>query len=77
MVQGFFLGILGAGIAFAAEWMLYDALITKIAQMDGMGLFDFVPFQELLVPMIVTFSAAGLFVGIFGSISAIRKFMDV
>ena len=77
MVQGFFLGILGAGIAFAAEWMLYDALITNIAMMDGMGLFQFVPFRDLLVPMIVTFSAAGLFVGIFGSISAIRKFMDV
>lgn len=77
MVQGFFLGILGAGIAFAAEWTLYDALITNIAMMDGMGLFKFVPFRQLLVPMVVTFSAAGLFVGIFGSISAIRKFMDV
>ena len=77
MVQGFFLGILGAGLAFAAEWFLYDALVTNIAQMDGLGLFNFVPFRELLVPMVVTFSAAGLFVGIFGSISAIRKFMDV
>ena len=45
--------------------------------MDGMGLFHFVPFERLLVPMVATFTAAGLFVGIFGSISAIRKFMDV
>ena len=77
MVQGFFLGIIGAGLAFVAEWMLYDTLITKITAMDALGLFHFVPFRELLVPMVVTFSAAGLFVGIFGSISAIRKFMDV
>lgn len=77
MVQGFFLGIIGAGLAFAAEWLLYDALITNIAQVDALGLFNFVPFRELLVPMVVTFSVAGLFVGIFGSISAIRKFMDV
>ena len=77
MVQGFFLGIIGAGLAFAAEWMLYDTLITKITAMDSLGLFHFVPFRELLVPMVVTFSTAGLFVGIFGSISAIRKFMDV
>ena len=77
VVQGFFLGIIGAGLAFAAEWLLYDALITNIAQVDALGLFSFVPFRELLVPMVVTFSAAGLFVGIFGSISAIRKFMDV
>ena len=77
VVQGFFLGILGAGLAFLAEWFLYDGLVKKIAQVDALGLFDFVPFQQLLVPMIVVFGAAGLFVGIFGSISAIRKFMDV
>ena len=77
VVQGFFLGILGAGLAFLAEWLLYDGLVKKIAQVDALGLFKFVPFQQLLVPMIVVFGAAGLFVGIFGSISAIRKFMDV
>jgi cell division transport system permease protein len=77
VVQGFFLGILGAGLAFLAEWGLYDGLVRKIAQVDALGLFNFVPFQQLLVPMIVVFGAAGLFVGIFGSISAIRKFMDV
>ena len=77
MVQGFFLGIIGAGLAFGAEWLLYDALITNIAQVDALGLFSFVPFEELLKPMVVTFSAAGLFVGIVGSIAAIRKFMDV
>ena len=77
VVQGFCLGIIGAGLAFAVEWMLYDALITNIAQVDALGLFSFVPFGGLLVPMVVTFSAAGLFVGIVGSIAAIHKFMDV
>ena len=77
MVQGFFLGILGAGLAFGVEWFLYDTLITNIRAVDALGLFSFIPFRELLVPMVVTFSAAGLFVGVFGSISAIRKFMDV
>ena len=77
MVQGFFLGILGAALAFGAEWFLYDGLVTKIAEVDALGLFSFVPFDQLLVPMVVVFGAAGLFVGVFGSISTIRKFMDV
>ena len=77
MVQGFFLGILGAGLAFGAEWLMYDALIKNIRDVDALGLFNFVPFEQLLLPMVITFTAAGLFVGIFGSISAIRKFMDV
>ena len=77
MVQGFFLGIIGAALAFGAEWFLYDGLVKKIAEVDALGLFNFVPFNELLLPMVIVFGAAGLFVGVFGSISAIRKFMDV
>lgn len=77
IIQGFCLGTVGAGAAFGLEWLLYDTLVTNIRAVDAMGLFTFVPFDRLLVPMVVTFSAAGLFVGVFGSISAIRKFMDV
>ena len=77
MVQGFFLGIIGAALAFGVEWFLYDGLAKKITEVDALGLFNFVPFQELLVPMVLGFATAGLFVGGFGSISAIRKFMDV
>ena len=77
VVQGFFLGIIGAALAFGVEWFLYDGLVKKITEVDALGLFNFVPFQELLLPMVLVFAAAGLFVGVFGSISAIRKFMDV
>ena len=45
--------------------------------MDTLKMFVFVPFDELLIPMIVTFAAAGLFVGVVGSWTSIRKFMDV
>ena len=77
VVQGFFLGIIGAGLAFGVEWFLYDSLVKKITEVDALGLFSFVPFNELLLPMVIVFGTAGLFVGVFGSISAIRKFMDV
>jgi hypothetical protein len=40
-------------------------------------LFSFVPFTDLLVPMVATFAAAGFFVGMIGSWTSIRKFMDV
>ena len=78
VVEGFTLGMLGAGIAFALEWLMYDALMSSIAQMDSLQLFaTMAPFQELLIPMIATFGGAGLFVGIVGSWTSIRKFMDV
>ncbi len=77
IVEGFTLGMMGAVLAFGLEWVVYDALVARIAQMDSLKLFTFVPFQSLLIPMIVTFSAAGFFVGIVGSWTSIRKFMDV
>jgi cell division protein FtsX len=69
--------MLGAGVAFGLEWLLYDALIGRVGEVDSLNLFNFVPFQELLIPMIITFGACGMFVGILGSWASIRKFMDV
>jgi len=77
VVEGFTLGMLGAALAFGTEWVMYDAMIEKISEVDALQLFKFVPFEELLIPMIVTFAATGMFVGIVGSWTAIRKFMNV
>lgn len=77
VVEGFTLGMMGALLAFGLEWVMYDALIEKIATVDSLQLFSFVAFQELLIPMVAVFGAAGLFVGIVGSWTSIRKFLDV
>ena len=78
VVEGFTLGMIGAILAFGLEWVLYDALVKRINSVDALRLFDFVPFTgDLLIPMLATFGAAGLFVGIVGSWTSIRKFMDV
>ena len=77
VVEGFALGMMGAAIAFFAEWGMYNALVKRVQEVDSLNLFKFVPFDELLLPMIATFGACGLFVGILGSWTSIRKFMDV
>ena len=77
LVEGLTLGLLGAGIAFGGEWLLYDLLVTKISAMDTLNMFNFVPFQQLLVPMVCVFAGTGFIVGVLGSWSSIRKFMNV
>ena len=78
IVEGFTLGMIGAILAFGLEWVLYDALVERVNTVDALRLFTFVPFTgDLMVPMLMTFGAAGLFVGIVGSWTSIRKFMDV
>ena len=77
VVEGFTLGMIGAILAFCLEWVMYDAMCEKIAAVDALQLFTFVPFQELLIPMVAVFAAAGMFVGFVGSWSSIRRFLDV
>ena len=76
-VEGFTLGMIGSVLAFGLEWVGYDYMIQRIGAVDSLQLFSFVSFQELLIPMVVVFGGAGVFVGLVGSGTAIRKFMDV
>ena len=77
VVEGFALGMIGAALAFGLEWLMYDYIVGRIDAIDTLRLFNFVPFTQLLGPMIATFAAAGLFVGVVGSWTSIRKFMNV
>jgi len=77
VVQGFTLGMLGAGAAFGLEWLLYDAMAGKINAYETLSFLSFVPFSQLLPLMIPVFVGAGMFVGIVGSWNSIRKYMNV
>jgi len=79
VVEGFILGMVGATVAFFLEWTMYNVLVERLAEVDTLHLFSFVPFTqpELMQTMVATFAAAGLFVGVIGSWTSIRKFMDV
>lgn len=78
VVEGFTLGMIGAAAAFGLMWLLYDWVVARLDSVDTLKLlFSFVPFSELLIPMVITFASAGLFVGVVGSWTSIRKFMDV
>ncbi len=77
VIEGFTLGMVGAALAFGLEWLLYNAMLAELDKVDTLNLITFVPFTDLLVPMIITFVAAGLVVGVVGGWTSIRRFMDV
>jgi len=77
VVEGFTLGMVSAAVAFGLEWLLYDWVCVRVGMVTALNLITLVPFHELLVPMVITFLSAGLFVGIVGSWTSIQKFMDV
>ena len=77
VVQGFTLGMLGAGVAFGLEWLLYDVMAGKLNAYDTLSFLSFVPFSQILPLMIPVFLGAGMFVGVVGSWNSIRKYMNV
>ena len=77
VVEGMTLGLTGAVAALGAEWLLYDAVVEKVQEMDTLKMLNFVPFREMLTMLAVIFAAAGLFVGIVGGWVSIRKFLKV
>ena len=77
VVEGFTLGMIGAALAFALLWVVYDTFVMRFEQIQALQMFKFVAFDQLLVPMVIVFAGAGLFVGVVGSWTSIRKFMDV
>ena len=77
VVEGFTLGITAAAVAFGLEWLLYDTMLGWLKEVDTLQLLQFVPFEELLMPMVIIFSGAGVLVGLVGSWFSIRKFMNV
>ena len=59
-------------------WLMYNTMLQQLDTVDILKkMFTFVPFDQLLLPMIVTFFGAGLFVGVVGSWTSIRKFLNV
>ena len=76
-VEGFVIGSISGAVAFFLEWGLYDFLDKRISEVQSLQLLKLVPFEQVLLLTAVTFGAVGLFVGVFGSVMSIRKFLDV
>ena len=75
--EGFMFGILGAAVAFLLQWGLYEAVARGVDTNDTLQLFRIIPFRNLWGIVAGTFAGAGVVIGVGGSLSAIRKFLQV
>ena len=82
VVEGLVLGLLGGGLAFLAEWGLYNLLAARVmGTATGSLLTDsfvnLIPFRTLALPVLVVFLGIGVFVGVFGGVNAICNYLKV
>ena len=75
--EGFLLGLFSAVIGFFLQWGLYEAVARSVANNDTINLITVVPFESMWTYVAIIFAAAGMLIGVGGSLSAIRKFLQV
>lgn len=75
--EGFLLGLLSAVIAFLMQWLVYASVAKSIAAADTLQFVNVVPFGAIWRPVALGFTLAGMVIGVGGSLTAIRKFLQV
>ena len=75
--EGLLMGLFSALIGFFLQWGLYEAVARSVASNDTINLINVVPFAEMRLYVAGIFVLAGIFIGVGGSLSAIRKFLQV
>lgn len=75
--EGLLLGLFASGVGFGLQWLLYNAVAEGIAANDTIELIHVVEFTTIWPTVALTFAVSGIFIGVCGSLSAIRKFLQV
>ena len=75
VIEGMVLGLLAGGLAFLAEWGLYTELFNIVSGV--IPYFQLLPFDSVRWLVLAVYCGAGVLFGIGGSVTSIRKFMNV
>ena len=76
VVEGILIGILAGGLATAALWGVYHLVQSTLATtFDAFGATVTVEFRDYALYVLAAFVAIGVFTGVFGSLTSIRKYL--
>ena len=77
VVEGMLLGLSGALIAFFVQWGLYQMVAKLAIQGNGLSLVSIISYSAMAPTILAVFCGVGAFIGVGGSLFAIRKFLQV
>lgn len=77
VTEGAILGLFSALVAFFVQWWVYDLIADAIQTGGQLSFLVILPFQDLWGIVAAGFGGAGLLIGVLGSLTAIRKFLQV
>lgn len=77
VIEGLVLGVLGGGLAFLAEWGIYELITGKVVTSLTGSLLNVVPFNNVAQYVFIAFMGVSVLVGAFGGVNAIRNYLKV
>ena len=77
VVEGLVLGILGGGLAYLAEWGIYDGLTVRVVNSMSAAYLNIIPFKSVALYVFIIYIGLGIIVGVFGGVNAIRNYLKV
>ena len=76
MVEGILIGVIAGILATGAVWVVYELALSSFASMlSGFGGDVQVRFLDYALYLVAAFVGIGIFTGIFGSATSIRKYL--
>ena len=75
VVEGIFLGLCAAVLAFFVQWGVYAYVTAQLA--EGTAILSMVEFSTVWKPVLGVMAASGLVLGVGGSVITIRRFLKV
>lgn len=74
LIEGMTIGLISAAISTGGIAVLYEAVFYAISEMIP---FTYIPLQDVILFVAVAFVVAGVFIGFFGSLISIRKYLKM
>lgn len=77
VIEGIVLGVMGGGLAFLAQWGLYELVTGKVVAGLTGSLLNVIPFANVAQYVFIAYMGISLLVGTFGGVNAIRNYLKV
>lgn len=77
IVEGLLIGLIGATVAFFAQWGIYNVLVNAVGSAEAIQIISLIPFRALAPQIAGIFAGVGFLVGAGGSSFAIGRFLKV
>lgn len=73
VLEGMLIGLFAALCAFLLQWGGYNLLSENIS--GALSFITVIPFENMLIPVLIAFGVIGIIEGVFGSLGAVKRYL--